>query len=58
MLYDIKDGDAITGLGILYYTKDIPTIVFRNVQISIDLVDESRYISINIVPYNNAIIIN
>ncbi len=49
-LFQVQDGGAVTGPGLLYYTKGMPTAVLSNICIPIGLVNGARYISVGIVP--------
>ncbi len=48
-LFQVQDGGAVAGPGLLYYTKGMPIAILSNVCILISLVNKARYISIGIV---------
>ncbi len=54
-LFQVQDGGAVTGPGLLYYTKGIPTAVLSNVCTPLSLVNGARYISVGIVLDDNSI---
>ncbi len=49
-LFQVQDGGAVTGPGLLYYTEGMPTAVLSNVCTPIGLVNGARYISVGIIP--------
>ena len=54
-LFQVQDWGAVTGQGLLYYIKSMPTTVLSNVCTFIGLVNEARYISISIVSDKNGL---
>ena len=54
-LFQVQNRSAVTGPRLLYYTKSMPTTMLSNIYTPIDLVNRTKYISINIVPEDDGI---
>lgn len=54
-MFEVQDRGIVTRLGLLYYTKDMFTVMFSNICIFISLVNEAKYQAVDIILNENGI---